>query len=399
MSNVALIISASTTSTKTLQQYLDKEVSAFKRSAWVGSLFLDNVTVVDDDMFLDKVTVVDDDMKDGSISDDVSHESITRNTEDICRYLPGGPNHNHAVNCFIRLDPEIFPPSEKQEAAFEAKNLTYIKLRGELQRAAIQCGYSIVPKSNARFVCKCARTYSNSISSSKQKRQAEIDEIDEEENDKENNDPQSSYRDKEENDKENNIPQSSYRKSSWQYDVKNTRKKGSAPLPRKTSTTLPLHPQETCKFAIKVNHDSNGYYINAKYGCAIHSHHPRLEMSNMCYRLNLVQEGLKKDLQRLNKAKFGAAHGRNFVFANENMYLSKAQIRYAFRDDDASSLGVAIPELKMGSDGLMEFFNSRNDISYCIWGGNNTNNKKRYATDATFQSNLRSTRRQIRKWY
>ena len=196
MSNVALIISASTTSTKTLQQYLDKEVSAFKRSAWVGSLFLDNVTVVDDDMFLDKVTVVDDDMKDGSISDDVSHESITRNTEDICRYLPGGPNHNHAVNCFIRLDPEIFPPSEKQEAAFEAKNLTYIKLRGELQRAAIQCGYSIVPKSNARFVCKCARTYSNSISSSKQKRQAEIDEIDEEENDKENNDPQSSYRDK-----------------------------------------------------------------------------------------------------------------------------------------------------------------------------------------------------------
>jgi hypothetical protein len=42
----------------------------------------------------------------------------------------------------------------------------------------------------------------------------------------------------------------------------------------------------------------------------------------------------------------------------------------------------------MGRNGLINIFNSQDDINYCIWGGNNVNNKNRFASNATFQSNL-----------
>jgi hypothetical protein len=132
-----------------------------------------------------------------------------------------------------------------------------------------------------------------------------------------------------------------------------------------------------------------GYFVSPRYGCAIHSHHPYIDPTNNCYSVNLLSEGDKIDLEKLAKAKLGAAHGRNFIFANRSdIYLSKSQIRYAFRRADASYIGVKVPDLKMGSDGLVNFFNSRDDINYCIWGGKNVNDKKRYASDATFQSNL-----------
>jgi hypothetical protein len=91
-------------------------------------------------------------------------------------------------------------------------------------------------------------------------------------------------------------------------------------------------------------------------GCAINSHHPFIKPTNNHYSLNLLSDSNKNDLKKLARAKLGAAHGRNYIFANKsNIYLSKSQIRYAFRHADASSLGIAVPDLKMGSDRLVNF--------------------------------------------
>ena len=323
---------------KSLQLYLDSEITAFKKSDWIGSLLLQNITLVDGE----------------------DREISAAGTIDVCQYLPGGHSNRDIDPAVIklRLDASFFPPSESHEAAFKPSNPTYVRVREELQRSAVQCGYSIIPKSSNRFVCKCARTYARGTSTSGK------------------------------GNKENE-PQQPLRQSSWKYDIKNTRKKGSKPLPRNTTTSLPISSNETCKFAINLFHDSNGYYIHPKYGCAIHSHHPYIKATNNCYSLNLLSDSDKEELKKLSKAKLGAAHGRNYIFANkQDMYLSKSQIRYAFRHADASTLGVAVPELKMGSDGLIDFFSARDDINYCIWGGYNVSDKKRHASDATFQSNL-----------
>jgi hypothetical protein len=103
----------STMDTKALQLYLDKEISTYKKSDWIGRLLLENITIVDKNE---------------------KDESIT-GTIDICQYLPGGRNCDNIdqVITQLRFDPTIFPPSESEKAAFNPSNPTYTKLREELQ--------------------------------------------------------------------------------------------------------------------------------------------------------------------------------------------------------------------------------------------------------------------------
>lgn len=334
-----MFTSASNMNTTDLQVLLDGQISAFKKSDWIGELLLGNITI---------------DIENNTIYNSEKNDKLTM--IDICQYLPGGQNHNN-INPSItklRFDASMFPPTEKDEDAFSSLNPTYISLRNELQRAAIGCGYSIVPKSGARFVCKCGRTYVNGTSRT----------------------GKDSFTTDLEN--ENADPQVSLRNKTWKFDSKNSRKKGPVPLCRNTSTSLPMEPGSTCKFSVKLYHDNKGYYISTRYGNAVHSNHPSIAATNNCFGLKLLPENVQCELEKLAKAKLGAAHGRNYIFANEtDIFISKSQIRYAFRHADASSLGVALPDLKMGSDGLVQYFNSRKDIYYCIWGGNNTNDKKK----------------------
>ena len=163
---------------KSLQLYLDSEITAFKKSDWIGSLLLQNITLVDGE----------------------DREISATGTIDVCQYLPGGHSNRDIDPAVIklRLDASFFPPSESHEAAFKPSNPTYVRVREELQRSAVQCGYSIIPKSSNRFVCKCARTYARGTSTSGK------------------------------GNKENE-PQQPLRQSSWKYDVKNTRKKDRNP--------------------------------------------------------------------------------------------------------------------------------------------------------------------------
>jgi hypothetical protein len=52
----------------------------------------------------------------------------------------------------------VFPTTDTDNAF---KSESYIKLRNNLQRCAIECGYSIVPRGSGKFCCKCSRTYKN----------------------------------------------------------------------------------------------------------------------------------------------------------------------------------------------------------------------------------------------
>ena len=193
-------------------------------------------------------------------------------TVDVCQYIPGGLYHTNIDTSVtkMRFDQSVFPPSESHKTAFDSSNQTYIKLRIELQRAAKQCGYSIVPKSGARFVCKCARTYLNATSG---KSRARADTKDTATLDITTaNTNKNVYTDNEDDDP--------LRKQFWQNDGRNTRKKGPVPLRRNTATSLPMELHATCKFAIKLYHDNEGYYVSPKYGYAIHSHHQYIEGTN-----------------------------------------------------------------------------------------------------------------------
>jgi hypothetical protein len=180
--------SVSRMSSKALQLHLDEEITKVKKSDWIGTLVVENITIVND----------------------FEPDKSTTGTIDICQYLPGGPHQSDIdpVVTTLRFDSSIFPPSESHKAAFESSNPTYIKLRQALQRAAIQCGYSIVPKSCARFVCKCARTYANGTNASCRSKTA----------------------------------------------GDNISKSGD----NITRTSLPMKSDEICKFAIKLYHDSSG---------------------------------------------------------------------------------------------------------------------------------------------
>lgn len=120
-----------------------------------------------------------------------------------------------------------------------------------------------MPKSGARFVFKCGRTYANRKSSGRRSQNAEEDK----ENDGE-------YVGALEEDKENSNLPLSFKKVAWKYDSRNSRSKGSKPLLRNTSTSLPMTSDETCKFAIKVYHDCKSYFVSPRFGCAIQLHHP-----------------------------------------------------------------------------------------------------------------------------
>jgi hypothetical protein len=210
--------SVSRMSSKALQLYLDEKITKFKKSAWIGTLVLENISIVND------------------FEPDESDKSAT-GTIDICQYLPGGTHQRDIdpVRTKLRFDSSIFPPSESDKAAFESSNPTYIRLRETLQRAAIQCGYSIVPKSGARFMCKCGRTYANGRTTTTRSLTAG-------DNISKSGDNIATL-----DDKENNDALPLFRKVSWQYDRKNSRKKGLEPLIRNTSTSLPMKYDEICK--------------------------------------------------------------------------------------------------------------------------------------------------------
>ena len=227
-----------TTPSSTLQRYLTEEISSFKKSDWIGTLFVPNITLITKD-------------KDGN---DVS----TTGTIDICQYLPGGSCHTdvYAKITKLRFDSSIFPPPKTGKLPFETSNPTYVKLRQTLQCAAIECGYSLVPKANARFTCKCGRTYKNGTNIGSQRVIKNI--VTFGVHDKENDVPQSvdeGIATLCDDNKENDVPvsagegkettgselQRSLRERSWKFDSKNSRKKGSEPLPRNTSTSLPIY--------------------------------------------------------------------------------------------------------------------------------------------------------------
>lgn len=315
MSNAATVMN-----TKDLQVFLDNELTSFKKADWIGSLPIQCIVIDNEEEDIE-----------GKVS----------GTVDICQYIPGGIHHNEIDTSVtkLRFDVSAFPPSELDATAFKSTNQTYIKLREELQRAAIQCGYTIIPKSGDRFVCKCARTYT-SASNGKFRAAAIL---------------KSTTLDKAtiDSDKEN-VPLDPFRKQTWQNDSRNSRPRGSEPLRRKTTTSLPTELGDTCKFAVKLYHDNKGYYISTKFGNALHSNHQSIEPTNNCYNLKLLPENVKEELKKLSNAKLGAAHGRNYIFANEtNVFLSRSQIRYAFRHATAASMGVTIPDLKKGGDGLI----------------------------------------------
>jgi hypothetical protein len=234
----------SVTNAKDLQ--LNKEVTSFKSADWIGSLPIQSMTIDKDDDLEDKDS----------------------GTVDVCQYIRGGLLYNDIDPSItkLRFDSSVFPPSESHETAFKSSNPTYIKLRVELQRAAIQCGYKIVPKSGARFVCKCGRTYANATNC-KSRATADVNTAK----------PDTTTID---SDKETGDP---LMKQSLQSNDRNPRKRGPIPLRRNTSTSLPMDPDETCKFAIKLYHDDKGYYVCPKYGCAIHSNHQSIEATNNCY--------------------------------------------------------------------------------------------------------------------
>jgi hypothetical protein len=177
-----------------------------------------------------------------AIIDENEKDKFTTGTINVCQYIPGGHNHSNIDPAMIqlRLNLSVFPPSESHKAAFDSANPTYIRLREELQRAVIQCGYSLVPKSGARFVCKCGWTYTNGTSTSNKSQN--VGEC------KDGNREDIGLM---EEDMENLGQVSLLRKSSWKCNSKNTRTKGSEPLRRNTSTSLPMSSDNTCKFVIK----------------------------------------------------------------------------------------------------------------------------------------------------
>ena len=249
--------------------YVDK-----KSDCWIGTLLLPNVTII---------TTGD--------SDQPPNESTvsttgTGTTMDICRYLPGSPHYCHEITQ-LRLDASMYPPAAttgETAAPFDKLNPTYVKLRTDLQQAAIQCGYSIVPKSGARLVCKCSRTSANAKSSSSSSGTSR----------NKSKTPTTTTTgtgadmatSNTEDRSENDMQEPSFQNFDWEYENnnnnnnnKNTTRIGSEPTKRrrrKVSISLPLTAEEICKFAIKLKHDDQGYYVSPQFGWAIHSHHPHV---------------------------------------------------------------------------------------------------------------------------
>ena len=248
--------------TEALQMYVDKT-----SDCWIGTLLLPNVTIVTT----------------GGSDPPESTGSTTGTMMDICRYLPGSPHYCHEITQ-LRLDASMYPPAATTgdaAAPFDKLNPTYVKLRTDLQQAAIQCGYSIVPKSGARLVCKCSRTSANAKSSSSSSGTSR---------NKSKTPPTTTTgtgadmaTSNTEDRSENDMQEPSFQNFDWEYENnnnnKNTTRIGSEPTKRrrrKVSISLPLTAEEICKFAIKLKHDDQGYYVSPQFGWAIHSHHPHV---------------------------------------------------------------------------------------------------------------------------
>jgi HSP20 family molecular chaperone IbpA len=264
--NSASCNSVSKMCTEALQMYVDQ-----KSDCWIGTLLLPNVTIV---------TTGD---SDPPPNESTGSTTGTATTIDICRYLPGSPHYCQEIKQ-LRLDASMYPPAATGDAApFDKSNPTYVKLRTDLQQAAVQCGYSIVPKSGARLVCKCSRTSANAKSSSsgagrnKSKTPTTTTTTTTPTTGTGADMATSNTEDRSENDPQ----EPSFQNFDWEYENnnnnnKNTTRIGSEPKRRrrKVSISLPLKPEEICKFAIKLKHDDQGYYVSPQFGWAIHSHHP-----------------------------------------------------------------------------------------------------------------------------
>jgi hypothetical protein len=122
--------------TNQLQLLLHNAIENDNKTAWRSTLIVDNVILTNDKGFFNPPT-----------------------TLDICQYLPGGElNDTLPEDVLIRFDASVYPTTDTDNAF---KTESYIKLRNNLQRCAIECGYSIVPRGCGKFCCKCYRTYKN----------------------------------------------------------------------------------------------------------------------------------------------------------------------------------------------------------------------------------------------
>jgi hypothetical protein len=80
--------SVSRMSSKALQLYLDEEIINVKKSDWISTLVVENITIVND----------------------FEPDKSATGTIDICQYLPGGPHHSdiNPARTKLRFDSSIF---------------------------------------------------------------------------------------------------------------------------------------------------------------------------------------------------------------------------------------------------------------------------------------------------
>ena len=246
----------------------------------------------------------------------------------------------------------MYPPAATTgdaAAPFDKLNPTYVKLRTDLQQAAIQCGYSIVPKSGARLVCKCSRTSANAKSSSSSSgtgRNKSKTTTTTTTTGAGADMATSNTEDRSEND----MQEPSFQNFDWEYENnnnnnnnKNTTRIGSEPTKRrrrKVSISLPLTAEEICKFAIKLKHDDQGYYVSPQFGWAIHSHHPPVEAASRGH--NHHHQKKQKVCDHNDQEKSSSSSSSSIIHQDRN-----SRIQY-LNDGNTVEFSLDLPGVRAG---------------------------------------------------
>jgi hypothetical protein len=135
---------------------------------------------------------------------------------------------------------------------------------------------------------------------------------------------------------------------------------------RRTETKKPLDKDRTCGFKVHIALCiSNGFYIEVGTGTAIHMHHKNMNPSDMGRSTKL----LSPETQTTLMAHYGisAAHARDLLVHNPNVNVPYHQLRYTIRKGTNLHLSHYIPN-NSNAASLLDYFQSRSDISYCILG-------------------------------